>query len=94
MTVIATLQARGTTADYLPQDTAPASIILGEPTWLDGNQFRFTITSATGAVLEIWSSTNLTDWTSAGWVTNIMGTTAFTNHAAPPGRQFYRAQQQ
>jgi len=50
---------------------------------LPGGDFRFTITSAPDAVLEIMSSTNLTAWSTAG----------FTNFFAPPGRQFYRAQQ-
>ncbi len=94
MTVIATLQGRGTTVDYLPQDTAPASIILGEPTWLVGNQFRFTITSVPGAALPVWRSTDLTSWTSAAWVTNSTGTTNFTDAAAITSWTFYRAQKQ
>ncbi len=94
MTVIATLQARGTTADYDPQNEAPATIILSAPTWLGGNQFRFTITSAPGAVLQIWSSTNLAVWASAGFVTNDTGTTSFTHTADTTTRSFYRAQQQ
>jgi internalin A len=94
MTVITTLQGRGAAVDYLPQDTAPASIVLGEPTWLGGNQLRFTITSAPGATLQVWRSSDLADWTSAGWVTNSTGRTNFTDIAAPSGRSFYRAQQQ
>jgi Leucine-rich repeat (LRR) protein len=93
MTVVAALQGRGTWVEYLPQRTAPASITLGAPTWLDGSQFRFTITSAPGAVLQIWRSADLINWTSAGWVTNTTGTTTFTA-AAISSRFFYRAQQQ
>lgn len=94
MTVIATLQGRGTTVDYIPQDEAPATITLSAPRWLGGNQFRFTITSAPGAVLQIWRSTNLNSWLSAGFVTNTTGTTNFTDNAATDTRLFYRAQQQ
>ena len=71
---------------------APTPIVLSEPAWLGGNQFRFTITSAPGAVLEIWSSTNLNDWSSAGFVTNTSGTTNFTDAAAGPPQRFFRVQ--
>lgn len=46
-----------------------------------------------GAVLEIWSSTSLTTWTSAGFIAIATGNAVFTNEAVPPGRRFYRAQQ-
>lgn len=94
MTVIATLQGDGVTVEWDPQDVAPTPITLSQPAWLGAAQFRFTISSEPGAVLQVWSSTNLTSWTSAGWVTNLSGTMTFTNDAAPPVRQFYRAQQQ
>lgn len=93
-TVITTLQGRGTTVDYDPQDEAPTPIILSAPTRLGGSQFRFTITSAPGAVLQLWSSTNLSNWSSAGFVTNIAGTTQFTDTAATTLRKFYGAQSQ
>lgn len=73
---------------------SPTPIVLSDPTWLGGTQFRFTLASAPGAVLEIWSSTNLSDWSSAGFVTNTTGTTTFTDSAATAPRSFYRAQQQ
>ena len=94
MAIIATLEAHGTTVDWDPQEVAPAPITLSQPAWLASGQFRFTLTSAPGAVLEIWSSTNLSHWSSAGFVTNTAGSTGFTNHSAPQGRQFYRAQEQ
>jgi len=93
MTVIATLQGRGTTVDWDPQDVAPVPVTLSNPAWLAGGQFRFTITSAPDALLEIMSSTNLTAWSTVGKVTNTTGTAGFTNYSAPPGRQFYRARQ-
>lgn len=72
--------------------TSITPIVLSAPTWLGGNQFRFTITSAPDAVLQIWSSTNLTGWTSAGFVTNTTGTTTFTDSLSPnSSRRFYRA---
>lgn len=71
----------------------PTPIVLSAPTWLGGHQFRFTINSAPGAVLEIWSSTNLNDWSSAGFITNTSGTTNFTDITAPTERSLYRAQQ-
>jgi hypothetical protein len=73
---------------------APTPITLSAPTWLGGNQFRFTLTSAPGAVLEIWRSTNLNTWSSAGFVTNSTGTATFTDAAATTTHKFYRAQQQ
>ncbi len=94
VTVIATLESRGARVDYLPQREEPVPIVLSAPAWLGGNQFQFTITSAPDAVLEIWSSTNLTSWSSAGFVTNTSGITTFTDPAAADDRQFYRAQQQ
>lgn len=73
---------------------SPTPILLSEPTSLGGDQFRFTLTSALGAVLQIWSSINLSNWSSSGFVTNSTGTTNFTDSAAATGRKFYRAQQQ
>jgi internalin A len=94
MTVISTLQSRGTSVDYDPQDAPPANVVLSEPVWLGGNQFRFTITSAPDTVLQIWRSTDLATWAFAGWATNSTGTTTFTDTAATPRHSSYRAQQQ
>jgi hypothetical protein len=91
-TVIAALQARGTTVEFDPQSEAPALVTLGAPTWLGGNQFSFTITSAPGATLQIWRSPDLSAWFSAGFVTNTTGTTNFTDSAATSSSKFYRAQ--
>ena len=93
-TVISTLQGRGTYVDYDPQDRPPDQIILSDPQWLGGGEFRIAITSATGAVLQVWRSTDLGSWTSAGFVTNVTGTATFTDPAAPAERAFYRAQRQ
>ena len=94
MTLIANLQARGVSVDYEPQNEAPATIILSAPAWLGGSQFRFAITSAPGAMLEIWRSTDLNNWSSIGFVTNTTGTTNFTDSTATTTRTFYRARQQ
>lgn len=94
MTVIATLQGRGSTVDWDPQDVAPVPITLSNPAWLAGGQFRFTVNSAEGAFLEIQRSTNLTAWIPVAVVTNATGTMGFTNSPVPPNRQFYRVRQQ
>ena len=44
--------------------------------------------------MEIWTSTNLTTWTSAGYVTNTAGSTVFTDPSAGTQQKFYRAQLQ
>jgi internalin A len=91
MTVITTLQGRGTSVDYDPQDTPVDQITLSDPQWLGGGQFTFSVTSAPGAVLQVWRSADLGDWTFAGFVTNLTGTATFTDTDAPVSRNFYRA---
>jgi internalin A len=86
-TVIQTLQGRGATVDYLEQKVwlaAPARV---------GGLFQFTVQSTPGAVLEIWSSTTLTNWTWLGYVTNTTGAATFTDSSTPTDQKFYRAQQ-
>lgn len=73
---------------------APTPITLSAPTLLGSNQFQFTINSAPDAVLEIWGSTNLNDWSSIGLVTNVTDTTTFTDpQATNHPLRFYRAVQ-
>jgi Leucine-rich repeat (LRR) protein len=87
LTVIQTLQGRGVTADYDPQQ--PGAIFLLSPARTDG-QFQFTLHSAPNSIAQIWSSTNLTSWESVGYATNVTGSVGFTNTSAMD-RQFYRA---
>jgi internalin A len=91
LTTIQTLQTRGVNVEYDPQQ--PGAIFLLSPERTSG-QFQFTLHSAPGIILEILSSTNLTDWTSAGWVTNTTGVTPFADPAASAERGFYRVQRQ
>lgn len=61
------------------------------------NQFSVTIRSEPGLQFEILAHTNLalplSNWTSLGIVTNLSGTTPFSDPAANLGRRFYTLQQ-
>ncbi len=94
MIVIGTLEGRDATVDYDPQKLAPTPIQLSAPTWLAGNQFRFTVTSTPGSALEVLSSTSLAGWAHLGYLTNITGTVSFTNSPATGTRKFYRVRLQ
>jgi hypothetical protein len=91
LTVIQTLQSRGTTVDYNPQSAG--AIFLVSPFWPAAGQFQFTVQSAPGATLEIWSSTTLTNWSLAGCVTNATGSVMFTDSSVPTDQKFYRVRQ-
>jgi internalin A len=92
MVAVAQMQSQGTFVDYLPQRDAAANPVLSNPTWLPGNQFRFTLTSAPGAVVEVLRAGAVGGpWTSAGCLTNGSGTTNFTDTAPPLESRFYRA---
>ena len=69
-------------------------IVLSEPLWLGGGQFRFTITSQPGAVLQVWRSTDLSAWTLLDTLTNASGTTTFTDLQAVAPAGFYRVKRQ
>ena len=60
-------------------------------------QFKFTLQSEPGLRFEILAATNITqsisNWTSLGTVTNVTGTTPFTDTATSFNRRFYRARQ-
>ena len=60
-------------------------------------RFSFTLQSETGLVFEILASTNvglaLSNWTSLGTITNVAGTTPFSDPAGNLSRRFYRARQ-
>jgi hypothetical protein len=66
------------------------------PAYTNGH-FSFTLQSEPGLPFEILASTNvalpLSNWTSVGTLTNVTGTTAFTDSASNLGRRFYRARQ-
>ena len=87
LSVIQTLQSRGVSVDYNPQQAG--AIFFLSPAQA-GGQFQFDIHSAPASILEIWASTDLTGWTSAGFVTNTTGSIGFTNTSATD-KQFYRA---
>ena len=91
LTLIQTLQSRGVIVDYDPQQAG--AIFLVSPMQLGGGQFQFTVQSASGGILEIWSSTTLTNWTWLGYVTNTTGAVTFTDSSTPTDQKFYRAQQ-
>ncbi len=94
MIVIGTLEGRDATVDYDPQKLAPTPIQLSAPTWLAGNQFRFTVTSAPGSALEVLSSASFSGWEHLSYLTNITGTVSFTNSPATGTRKFYRVRLQ
>jgi hypothetical protein len=68
---------------------APA---LSNPVWTDG-QLSFILQSESGMTLEIQKATEPGEsiWSSVGFVTNVSGTTSFTDTNANPGQSFYRA---
>ena len=90
MSVIETLQGRGTSVNYDPQKTAPTAIELSAPTWLGVDQFQFSITSDPGSTFEVLISTDLANWAHLGYVTNNAGTVSFTDSTATGARKFYR----
>ena len=56
------------------------------------NQFHLSLTTPLGAILQVQSSTNLTDWLPLTLLTNLTGSVEFNDSAAPPRSQrFYRA---
>ena len=93
---IGVMQAHNTYVSYLPQKTAPSSSVqLLSPESLGGNKFRFTLQSLPGTVLQVQFSTNLANWTPlGGLVTNVTGTTLYTDSVATAGQKLYRAQTQ
>jgi hypothetical protein len=92
MANIAVMQGNGTYVDYIPQKIgSSAAPLLTSDAWLGGNQFRFTIQGLPSTVLQIYTSTNLTTWTTGSFVTNITGSVNYTD-APPVGpKRFYRA---
>jgi hypothetical protein len=73
--------------------TASRATALSNPVWTNG-QFSFILQSEPGMTFEIQKSTNLdTDqiWSSAGFLTNDLGTISFTDTNATFGQSYYRA---
>ncbi len=89
LTDIATMQSHGTYVDYIPQKF----LFLTLPLRLGPSQFQFTIQGTAGTTLQIWASTNLTTWSSLGFLTNTNGTATFTDFSATNKVKSYRAQQ-
>ncbi len=60
-------------------------------------QFQFTIQSEPGLAFEMFASTNLTlpalNWTSLGFVTNVIGTIPFIDTSVNFDQRFYQARQ-
>jgi len=69
--------------------------ILVNPYWTN-NQFQFTLQCEPGLAVEMLSTTNfalpLSAWDGLGWLTNVTGTTTFTDPAAAAfGSRYYTA---
>jgi hypothetical protein len=64
---------------------------------LNSGQFAFTLVGQPRAAFEILTATNTSmaasNWTSAGFVTNVSGTTVFTDNIAGKTATLYRARQ-
>jgi len=89
---IGVMQAHNAYVNYIPQKTASSTaVLLLSPESLGGNEFRFTLQSLPGAVLQVQSSTNLVSWTNLTLVTNITGTTLYTDSVATARQKLYRA---
>jgi internalin A len=92
---IGVMQGNGAYVNYIPQKTVSgASVLLLSPASLGGNQFRFTLQSLPGAVLQVQSSTNLVSWTNLALVTNVTGTVLYTDSVATARQMVYRAHTQ
>jgi hypothetical protein len=93
MTVITTLQGRGTFVNYNPQRAGGPAVVVSAPEWLGGGQFRFTIDSGPDAVLEVLRSTDLSAWPVIATATNSTGSMTYTDNSAPPAGAMYRVRQ-
>jgi internalin A len=87
--VILAQQNRGATVDYDPQKNT-AVYLVGLSAAVGGS-FGFTVQSAPGAILGLWSSTNLSSWEFRRYLTNssgsmVLGEAIGTGEAA----RFYR----
>jgi hypothetical protein len=59
-----------------------------------GDGFRLILVGGKGLVYALESSSDLTNWTSAGWVTNQTGSVAWTNNSSlNEDRRFFRARE-
>jgi hypothetical protein len=76
--------------------TSSGGAILEAGSWTDG-QFTLWLQSDPGLQFEMLATTNVTvpgsNWTKLGKLTNVSGTTSFTDTGATSDRRFYRAQQ-
>jgi uncharacterized delta-60 repeat protein len=73
-------------------DLAPNVRIMPETVARTGpSSFSFTLTSPPAATLEILASSNLTQWSSLGLLTNQTGTVSFTDQTATASERTYRA---
>ncbi len=67
-------------------------IFFGQPVRTEDGFFHVTITSAPGLILRVDATTNLTTWSAIATITNLTGTSQFTDPTAPDyDRRFYRA---
>lgn len=76
--------------------TAIQEPVLLDPAWTNG-QFQFTMRSEPGLAFEVLASEHpglpISGWISRGYLTNAAGSATFTDTAATPAQQFYRARQ-
>jgi hypothetical protein len=71
-------------------------LVLSSPLWTN-NQFQFLLQSETGLAYEILAATDLamplSNWSSAGTITNMTGTIPFVDTNAVLHQRYYRARQ-
>jgi len=73
--------------------------VQGGSVWLDSpksgtNSFQWVLHSSPGLTFEVQASSNLTNWTSVGYVTNTLGAVTYTDHLVTNfSTRFYRARQ-
>jgi hypothetical protein len=70
---------------------APLAARLSAPQALANGTFQFTLTSAPGKTYEIDATTNLVNWATIGMITNLTGTSVFTDKTpSNPNLRLYR----
>jgi hypothetical protein len=68
------------------------SLMLTDPMRSTDGQFHFTVIGATGQVLRVQAASDVTNWTTLATLTNVSGTTPYTDTAATNfSRRLYRA---
>ena len=73
--------------------SVPPVIVSGTAARLPNGQFQFSVSSEPGRPVEVWSSTNLVQWSWLNTFTNQSGTAPFTDANTNLSRRFYRLRQ-